>query len=268
MVESAVPFFEVLRITTQERQESMATGKVLDGKSYAGNPHVRFDEGKIAPAATPRRGSLLYKGRILTMMVAMSACGGMSAATVLFDFETDSEQKAVPCVVGKGYQIVVTNAFATSGEHAIGFFCRPWKEGMKEWPSFTIKSPLADWRGYDRLVVDVVNAGEAGDPLAISIAGPDGPVHDGLVDTIRLPGRSYVQWIIHLNNWPDTASPSNVARIRFTTARPESFSVTLDRLTLLKSGEKPSPICGPCIGRDILPLVADGLENMRGRVVE
>jgi len=62
----------------------MATGKALDGKPYAGNPHVRFDEGDVAPctaeaslrrvpcrrqpegrasgcAATPRRGSLLYK---------------------------------------------------------------------------------------------------------------------------------------------------------------------------------------------------------------
>ena len=39
----------------------MAKGKALDGKPYAGNPHVRFDEGEVAPAATPRRGSLLYK---------------------------------------------------------------------------------------------------------------------------------------------------------------------------------------------------------------
>ena len=39
----------------------MATGKALDGKPYAGNPHVRFDEGEVAPATTPRRGSLLYK---------------------------------------------------------------------------------------------------------------------------------------------------------------------------------------------------------------
>ncbi|MBQ6914340.1 MAG: hypothetical protein IJQ65_01355, partial [Kiritimatiellae bacterium] len=45
----------------EERKESMATGKALDGKPYAGNPHVRFDEGEVAPAATPRRGSLLYK---------------------------------------------------------------------------------------------------------------------------------------------------------------------------------------------------------------
>ena len=38
----------------------MATGKALNGKPYAGNPHVRFDEGEVASAATSRRGSLLY----------------------------------------------------------------------------------------------------------------------------------------------------------------------------------------------------------------
>ena len=39
----------------------MTTRKALNGKPYAGNPHVRFDEGEVAPAAKPRRGSLLYK---------------------------------------------------------------------------------------------------------------------------------------------------------------------------------------------------------------
>ena len=54
----------IIRKTIEERKESMAKGKALDGKPYAGNPHVRFDEGEVAPAATPRRGSLLYKSQI------------------------------------------------------------------------------------------------------------------------------------------------------------------------------------------------------------
>ena len=48
----------------------MATGKALNGKPYAGNPHVRFDEGEVAPAATPRRGSLLYKSEEIKRLVA------------------------------------------------------------------------------------------------------------------------------------------------------------------------------------------------------
>ena len=50
----------------------MATGKALNGKPYAGNPHVRFDEGEVAPAATPRRGSLLY--RSLTSKLFLPLC--------------------------------------------------------------------------------------------------------------------------------------------------------------------------------------------------
>jgi len=51
-------------------------GESLNGKPYAGNPYVRFDEGEVASTATSRRGSLLYKinqkcrrllGRIFTI---------------------------------------------------------------------------------------------------------------------------------------------------------------------------------------------------------
>ena len=41
----------------------MATGKTLGGKPYAGNPHVQFDEGVVASAATPRRGSATRFGK-------------------------------------------------------------------------------------------------------------------------------------------------------------------------------------------------------------
>ena len=56
----------------------MATGKALDGKPYAGNPHVRFDEGEVAPAATPRRGSLLYK-RLARLCIVGGVFTGASA---------------------------------------------------------------------------------------------------------------------------------------------------------------------------------------------
>ena len=59
----------------------MATGKALNGKPYAGNPHVRFDEGEVAPAATPRRGSLLYKR--IAGFVGMALLVGGAQATDL-----------------------------------------------------------------------------------------------------------------------------------------------------------------------------------------
>ena len=76
----------------------MTTGKALNGKPYAGNPHVRFDEGEVASctaeaslrrvhcrrqpegcasvcAAMPRRGSLLYN-KILATLLAVSLAAG------------------------------------------------------------------------------------------------------------------------------------------------------------------------------------------------
>ena len=40
------------------------TNAALRGKPDAGNPHVRFDEGEVASATTPRRGSLLYTATV------------------------------------------------------------------------------------------------------------------------------------------------------------------------------------------------------------
>lgn len=70
----------------------MTTGKALDEKPHAGDPRVRLDEGAVAPAATPRRGSLLDKvmkgyalNRKLTrclvpsLMVISSATAGAGA---------------------------------------------------------------------------------------------------------------------------------------------------------------------------------------------
>ena len=51
----------------------MTTGKALNGKPYAGNPHVRFDEGEVASGAMPRRASLLYSKLMAVVAVAASA---------------------------------------------------------------------------------------------------------------------------------------------------------------------------------------------------
>ena len=204
-------------------------------------------------------------------LMAMAFAGAVQfalAAEVLYDFETEAERKAVPAAEGKTFSVCVTNAFATSGTHALGFTCQPWKSGMPQWPSFTLKSSVKDWSGYDRLVVDVVNMGEAGDSLNVFIAGPDGRVQNGLNATMRLPGKGYVHWVVPLKKWPKATPSSDIARIHFFTSEPKGFRVVLDRLTLLKKGETPPAPDGPLVGRDILPLVADGRKAMEERIGE
>ncbi len=50
------------------------TNAALWGKPDAGNPHVRFDEGKVVPVATLRRGSLLYKRQIKCFAAIAALC--------------------------------------------------------------------------------------------------------------------------------------------------------------------------------------------------
>ena len=61
----------------------MATGKALDGKPYAGNPHVRFDEGEVAPAAKPRRGSLLYDAEKTQRLLSLDALRGFDMLFIM-----------------------------------------------------------------------------------------------------------------------------------------------------------------------------------------
>ena len=58
------------------------TNAVLLGKPDAGNPHVRFDEGEVASATTPKRGSLLYKRMIATITAAVGIAMGVLADPV------------------------------------------------------------------------------------------------------------------------------------------------------------------------------------------
>ena len=68
-------------------------GKIIKGNVYARNPHVRFDEGGSARAATPSRGSLLYK-RMFMLMVGV----GMVATAFAENGQSNTSQDAKPVV--------------------------------------------------------------------------------------------------------------------------------------------------------------------------
>ena len=60
---------------TQERKKSMTIRKALNGKPYAGSPHVRFDACDVAPSEKPRCGALLYKKiGIVVLFAGVAAC--------------------------------------------------------------------------------------------------------------------------------------------------------------------------------------------------
>ena len=95
----------------------MATGKALNGKPYAGNPHVRFDEGEVASAAMPRRGSLLYKttGVRLATVLALTA-GAVLSVSALTGFDPDYDV-ARERAKASGVKIKVTGVAVVDDTH-------------------------------------------------------------------------------------------------------------------------------------------------------
>lgn len=61
----------------------MTKREALNGKPYAGNPHVRFDEGEAASTATSRRGSLLYKTTLTKIFRCILLVAAVSTAATL-----------------------------------------------------------------------------------------------------------------------------------------------------------------------------------------
>ena len=172
----------------------------------------------------------------------LAAAGVACAATPIIDFETADECKAAPRLNRKTYRFGVTNFCATSGRNSFFLDADRWVQGDYEWPAFTLKPALNDWSGYDRLVLDVVNLGEEGDMLGISVAGPSGKADNvGLVRHLPVPAWSNVQWVVDLKYWPKESSPTNITRIFFYTHRAQSLHAFFDRFTLLKPGEPLPP---------------------------
>lgn len=199
----------------------------------------------------------------LLIVSAFTAFLAGNAATTLFDFEAEAERDALPTSKTKGFHVCFTNAFATSGEYALHYVCRPWGSGSETSPdpNFTLTNSVTDWRGFDRLSIDVVSLGLGCGRLKLSIPGEKGSFRD----EFAIPEMGYRQWIVPLSFLDKVLSPSNVAKLQFWTYNFTSadFDVVIDRITLLKRGEKPPTPNGPCVGRDILPLLHRGREEYR-----
>ena len=193
--------------------------------------------------------------KLQTTAVFLMCVACAYGAVTLFDFEDEAERKAAPRIFAKDRTVCVTNAFATSGMHALYFGSGPWRKGLSEWPSFNLHTSVRDWRGYDRLAIGLVSVGEGGDTLSTFICAPDGRVQNGLSARTPLPIRGYMQWIIPLRDWPKTCDPANIGRVHLFLTKPSDVRVFIDRITLLAKGEAAPVPEGPLMGRDLIPLL-------------
>ena len=203
---------------------------------------------------------------VWSLAVVMAVCVG-SAATTLFDFESEDEIKAAPRGKGKTFSYGVTNLCATSGRNAFFLSADKWKPGDYAWPAFMLSPSVNDMSGYDRLVIDVMNLGADGDVLALRLAGPDGKTDLELYRSLALPAWGHSRWVVDLQYWPKEASPTNITRVYFYTHCPQDAHVFLDRFVLLKPGE-PLPPQPKTLDPQTIAVVRAGRKVHKGEIAK
>jgi len=124
-----------------------------------------------------------------------------------------------------------------------------WKTGGYDWPSAFPKPALNDWRGYDRLVMDVTNLADDGDVVTLVISSPDTPKNDGPRRYLRAPAWQTVRWEFPIAYFEDgKASVTNVSKMQLYCHRPKGVDLTFSSFTLLKPNEKaPAPKTPPAL---------------------
>jgi len=160
------------------------------------------------------------------------------AGTPLLDFETEAEMAALRWGSKGQSQMQRDARFATAGTSSLKFTTPAWKKGMPEWPSFETKPPVADWRPFDRLVVDLTNPKDERYFFSLFVSDSKVPFRKGLHYRFVLPSRGFQRFVIPLSSFPKSVNRADIAILHFFTQRPQTDMVLhLDNLVLLKKGE-------------------------------
>lgn len=189
------------------------------------------------------RCSFLKIEDMVLVSAILAACAPAFAATPIFDFETSAEVASLPYRARGKTGLDIVQAFATSGTNSLRFTSPAWRQELPEWPSFELKTSVHDWRGYDRLVVDIVNPSEEYFSFALFVSDSRVPIRKGLHHTFALASFGYARCVVPLSEFPDTVNRADIATLHFFATRPQTDMVLhLDAITLLKKGEElPDP---------------------------
>ena len=196
-----------------------------------------------------------------------------SAAAPLFDFEDPGAAAALPYRSRAKTALDIVPAFATSGTNSLRIRSAAWQPGMPEWPAFELKPPLRDWRGYDRLVIDLTNPSETRFPFALFVSDSKVPIRQGLHHTFAVPSFGFARCVVPLSAFPDNVNRADIATLHFFTTRPPTdMALHIDSLTLLKKDERlPDPPAAfvraiAALSRDALDAADRTLEGLAQRV--
>ena len=158
------------------------------------------------------------KSALLAALISAGAPAfQLEAAVSALDFENEAERKGQQFQRNHSVELGCVRSHATSGEWSYRFRTFPWNENLPQWPSFTLKPSVADWRGYDRLTREIASSTSLpGQQIFAYFASPTGRVQTGLyAGGLALPTNGVVRWVIPLDVWPKTMSPESVGKMHF-----------------------------------------------------
>ena len=179
---------------------------------------------------------------LAAVIVAGVSAFPLGAAVVALDFENEAERKAQQYQRNQSVELGCVRSHATSGDWSYRFRTFPWNEKLPQWPSFTLKPSVSDWRGYDRLTLELTaSTSLPGQQVFAYFASPTGRVQTGLyAGGLALPTNGVVRWEIPLDVWPKMMSPEAVGKMHFFMTRPDAeVEIFFDNFRLLKKGEAP-----------------------------
>ena len=180
-----------------------------------------------------RRPAVPFAPALVAAALALSIAMSARCADILFDFEREEERAKAP----EGAEFA-RGAGATSGQWCIRLAPQPWRRGLDEKPAFRLATPISDWSGYDRLVVDVSSYGGAA-RMKLAAGKMDGGLLRGVSSNeTPVPERGFLRWVVPLGGWPEAAPATNVQLLEVFLRRPVGADVRFDGFLLLRPGEE------------------------------
>ena len=163
----------------------------------------------------------------------------VSGACTMVDFETPDAKVAYGSLQFRRPSVKIAEEFATSGSHSLRL---SWISSHRM--GVTLKIPETDFTPYDRLVIDVVNAGTNADQLTLQIAATGEKLDDSIYTAHGKRSCLYAPvgkstWVTELTRWPKKVEKSRqkITELRFYALHPYGTTMCLDNIRLLKKGE-------------------------------
>ncbi len=204
-------------------------------------------------------------GFVLAVVSLVCSLGQARAGTALFEFETDAEVAAWTMRTPATDALTRSSDFASEGVSSMLFTTPKWTEGMEQWPAFEARPPVTDWRGFDRLAMDVTNPAADAVTVRLFVSDSDTPFREGLSASVSVPSGGFARAEVPLS-FPEAVNPADIAIIHVFLERPAAdVTLHLDSMTLLQPGETlPDP--PPGFVRQVAGLSAEGLGFLEARI--